>query len=153
MIRKCTRQDADIWCQLNQEFMAYEYEDENVWENPLEKGDPKDIFYKIIEERHSPNILFVIEEENEIIGFMNLAYFTSIWARGKVLFLDDFFITESKRNKGYGKKALRDLEALSKREGFKRIQLLAEKTNPGAVNFYQVENYSEQDIHLFCKYL
>ena len=40
MIRRCRRSDRESWCRLNKEFMSYEYEDENLWENPLEKGDP-----------------------------------------------------------------------------------------------------------------
>ena len=43
-VRKCRSEDESIWVQLNREFMAYEYEDENVWESPLEKGDPAEIF-------------------------------------------------------------------------------------------------------------
>ena len=153
MIRRCTLTDKEIWCELNKEFMSYEYEDENVWENPLEKGDPGVIFEKIVNDPHSSNILYLIEDEGEIIGFMNTAYFMSIWAHGNVLFLDDFFITESKRGKGYGKKAIIELEAMLKNDGYKRVQLMAEDTNPEAVSFYEKEDYSRQRINFFCKYL
>ncbi|NLL22844.1 MAG: diamine acetyltransferase, partial [Tissierellia bacterium] len=40
MLRRCVLEDKEVWRQLNLEFMSYEYEDENVWENPIEKGDP-----------------------------------------------------------------------------------------------------------------
>ncbi len=153
MIRRCTSSDKEIWCRLNKEFMSYEYEDENVWENPLLKGDPAEIFEAVIEDPHSHNILYLIEEDGEIIGFMNTAYFMSIWAHGNILFLDDFFITESQRGKGYGKKALHELEALLASDGYKRIQLMAEDTNPKAISFYEREDYSRQKINFFCKYL
>lgn len=153
MIRRCILSDKEKWCELNLEFMAYEYEEENVWENPLKKGDPGDIFEEIIRDDKSPNILFFIEEGGDVVGFINTAYFTSVWAHGKVLFIDDFFILEKFRKKGYGKKALRELEGKMKMKGYKRFQLLAEDTNPGAVNFYERENYSKQKINFFCKYL
>lgn len=153
MIRRCNSADKDIWCSLNKEFMSYEYQDENVWENPLSKGEPEEIFELILDNPDSHNLLYLIEEEGEIIGFMNTAYFMSIWAHGNILFLDDFFITEDKRGKGYGKKALSELENQLKYEGYKRIQLMAEDTNPKAVSFYEREGYSRQRINFFCKYL
>ena len=42
--------------------MAYEYEDGNVWENPIKKGNPGDIFKEIINDKKSPNLLFFVEE-------------------------------------------------------------------------------------------
>lgn len=153
MIRQCTEKDEAIWTKLNREFMEYEYEDDNVWENPADQGDPAEIFREIIGEDQSSNRLFIVEEENQIIGFMNTSIFYSIWAHGQVLFLDDYFISEKFQGKGYGKKALGELEELLKKEGYKRIQLLAEDTNPGAVKFYTREGYSKQKINFFCKYL
>ena len=44
MVRRCTPADERIWVEMNREFMAYEYEDENVWESPLDKGDPAEVF-------------------------------------------------------------------------------------------------------------
>lgn len=37
MIRRCVLEDKQKWCELNLKFMAYEYEDANVWENPIKK--------------------------------------------------------------------------------------------------------------------
>ena len=38
MLRRCVFLDKEKWITLNLEFMAYEYEDENIWEDPLKKG-------------------------------------------------------------------------------------------------------------------
>ena len=35
----------------------------------------------------------------------------------------------------------------------KRIQLMAENTNPKAIEFYKKHKFNEQEIHLFLKYL
>ncbi|HQC36248.1 MAG TPA: GNAT family N-acetyltransferase [Bacillota bacterium] len=153
MIRKCVLTDREIWRELNLKFMAYEYQDENVWEDPASKGDPGLVFDKIMAGEHSPTKLFLVEEEGKVIGFINAVSFTSIWAHGEVLFIDDFFILEEFRNNGYGRKALRELEDKMRLEGYKRFQLMAEDTNPGAVNFYEKENYSRQRLNFFCKYL
>ena len=84
---------------------------------------------------------------------MNTVIFYSVWAHGKVLFLDDFFIREPYRGKGYGRAALAELEKIIQGWGLLRVQLLAEDTNPKAVRFYQREGYGRQGINLFCKYL
>ena len=153
MIRRCILSDKEKWCELNLEFMTFEYQDENVWENPIKKGDPGDVFEKIVKDEKSPSILFFVEEDGKVIGFINTAYFYSVWAHGKVLFIDDFFILEEFRGKGYGVKALLELENKMREEGYKRFQLLAEETNPKAIEFYDREKYSKQKINFFCKYL
>ena len=68
MLRRCVFSDKEKWITLNLEFMAYEYEDENIWEDPLKKGNPGDMFEEIIRDNKSPNILFFIEEEGEVTG-------------------------------------------------------------------------------------
>lgn len=153
MVRNCTLRDEQTWLKLNKEFIEFEYQEENVWENPLDKGDMSEVFRQILNNHNSANRLFMIEEAGRIIGFMNTAWFLSIWAHGKVLFLDDFFITKEFRGQGYGKKAIKELEVLIKSEGYVRLQLLAENTNPGAVRFYEREDYSKQIINFFCKYI
>lgn len=152
MIRRCTIADKEKWCEFNLAFMKYEYDEQNVWENPIKAGELSETFEKIINDNNSPNLLFFIQEGSEIIGFINAAYFFSIWAHGKALFIDDFFIIEEFRSKGYGRKALQDLEIEMKRKRFKRFQLLAEDTNPRAIQFYERENYSRQRLNFFCKY-
>ena len=151
MIRKCTLEDKKDWVRLNKQFIEYEYKDENVWNSPLKFGNLEEDFELILND--ASTILFAIIEEEKMIGFMNIQCFYSIWSHGKVFFLDDFFIEENFRRKGYGEKALKDLQKYAKKSGIKRIQLMAENTNPKAIEFYRKHKFNEQEIHLFLKYL
>ena len=151
MIRKCTLEDKKDWVRLNKLFIEYEYKDENIWNSPLKFGNLEEDFELIL--NNTSTILFAIIEEEKMIGFMNIQCFYSIWSHGKVFFLDDFFIEENFRRKGYGEKALKDLQKYSKKSGIKRIQLMAENTNPRAIEFYRKHKFNEQEIHLFLKYL
>ena len=151
MIRKCTLEDKKDWIRLNKLFIEYEYKDENVWNSPLKFGNLEEDFELILND--TSTILFAIIEEEKMIGFMNIQCFYSIWSHGKVFFLDDFFIEENFRRKGYGEKALKDLQKYAKKSGIKRIQLMAENTNPRAIEFYRKHKFNEQEIHLFLKYL
>ena len=151
MIRKCTLEDKKDWARLNKQFIEYEYKDENVWNSPLKFGNLEEDFELILND--TSTILFAIIEKEKMIDFMNIQCFYSIWSHGKVFFLDDFFIEESFRGKGYGEKALKNLQEYAKKSGIKRIQLMAENTNPKAIEFYRKHKFNEQEIHLFLKYL
>ena len=151
MIRKCTLEDKKDWVRLNKQFIEYEYKDENVWNSPLKFGNLEEDFELILND--TSTILFAIIEEEKMIGFMNIQCFYSVWSHGKVFFLDDFFIEENFRGKGYGEKALKDLQEYAKKIGLIRIQLMAENTNPKAIEFYKKHKFNEQEIHLFLKYL
>ena len=151
MIRKCTLEDKKDWVRLNKLFIEYEYKDENVWNSPLKFGNLEEDFELVLND--TSTILFAIIEEEKMIGFMNIQCFYSIWSHGKVFFLDDFFIEENFRRKGYGEKALKDLQKYAKKSGIKRIQLMAENTNSKAIEFYRKHKFNEQEIHLFLKYL
>ena len=151
MIRKCRLEDKKDWVKLNKQFIEYEYKDENVWNSPLKFGNLEEDFELILND--TSTILFAIIEEEKMIGFMNIQCFYSVWSHGKVFFLDDFFIEENFREKGYGKKALKDLQKYAKKSEIKRIQLMAENTNPRAIEFYKKHKFNEQEIHLFLKYL
>ena len=151
MIRKCRLEDKKDWVRLNKQFIEYEYKDENVWNSPLKFGNLEEDFELILND--TSTILFAIIEEEKMIGFMNIQCFYSIWSHGKVFFLDDFFIEENFRRKGYGEKVLKDLQKYAKKSGIKRIQLMAENTNPKAIEFYRKHKFNEQEIHLFLKYL
>ena len=151
MIRKCRLEDKKDWVRLNKQFIEYEYKDENVWNSPLKFGNLEEDFELILND--TSTILFAIIEKEKMIGFMNIQCFYSVWSHGKVFFLDDFFIEENFRGKGYGEKALKDLQEYAKKIGIKRIQLMAENTNPRAIEFYRKHKFNEQEIHLFLKYL
>ena len=151
MIRKCRLEDKKDWVRLNKQFIEYEYKDENVWNSPLKFGNLEEDFELILND--TSTILFAIIEKEKMIGFMNIQCFYSIWSHGKVFFLDDLFIEENFRGKGYGEKALKDLQEYAKKIGIKRIQLMAENTNPKAIEFYRKHKFNEQEIHLFLKYL
>lgn len=153
MLHQYTLEDKKIWVELNKEFIDYEYQEENVWNHPLKSGNLEEDFDNIMRDSMFSTVLFLILEEGVPIGFMNLQSFYSIWSHGKVFLLDDFFIQENFRGKGYGSKALQDLEEYAKENNIKRIQLWAENTNPKAIQFYPKHHYKEQEIHLFVKYM
>lgn len=153
-IRECNLNDIEKWVDLNQEFMKYEIVDEVFWSNMLDskKDDLRKLFIEALEDK-SHITLMMIEHDEEVIGFMNLMTIFSIWAGGKSLTLDDFFIIEEYRGMGIGKNVMEYLEGYAKRNGYKRFQFLSEHSNELAHKFYTKLGYESEYMHFYIKYL
>ena len=103
--RKCEQKDASLWIKLNREFIVYESQDDGLWNGVSRVSDQR--FAQTFEEAlSSPELisLLIFEEDGAPVGFANLMTIFSVWSHGKALYLDDLFIREEHRGKGYGKK-------------------------------------------------
>jgi ribosomal protein S18 acetylase RimI-like enzyme len=72
---------------------------------------------------------------------------------GKSLIVDDLYISREFRNKGYGKRAMDYLINYALSNGFKRIQLNAEKDNIIAQTLYKKLGFVDEDMVFFMKKL
>lgn len=147
--RKCEKKDVDLWIKLNREFIAYESQDDDLWNGINKVSDQR--FAQTFEEALSSAeliSLLIFEEDGEPVGFANLMTIFSVWSHGKALYLDDLFIREAHRGKGYGKKALEYVEELD----CKRIQFHSEATNPNAREFYTAVGYAPAEMYFYVKY-
>lgn len=153
-LRLCGKYDEQIWIELNQEFMNYEIQDDNFWNN-IQKNS-LEVFHHTFTDALKNNDLiklFLIEYENEIVGFVNLMIIFSVWAQGKSLILDDLFIKDEYRGRGIGRKVLRYIELYAKENGFKRLQFQSELTNKDAYKFYTKIGYSSAQMNFYVKFL
>lgn len=151
--RRCEKKDVDSWIKLNREFIAYENQDDDLWNGINEVSDKR--FAQTFEEAlAAPELisLLIFEEDGEAVGFANLMTLFSVWTHGKAMYLDDLFIKEEHRGKGYGKKALDYIEEFAKEMGCKRIQFHSEATNPGAKSFYTAIGYTPAEMYFYVKY-
>lgn len=152
MLKSITLEDKKEWIKLNEEFMLYEYEDENEWINPLKFGCLEEDFENIINGATATNSFMILNENEEYIGFITTHIIYSSWAHGKVILVEDFFIKEKERNKKYGEKTIQCLEDYSIKNDIKLILIMAENTNPKAIKFYEKMNYKRQEINFLFKY-
>jgi ribosomal protein S18 acetylase RimI-like enzyme len=95
--------------------------------------------------------IFIIEKDNIVMGYANTWCVYSIWTMGKTLIIDDLFISKEFRNNGYGKREMNCLIDYSVSNGFKRIQLNAEKDNIIAQTLYKKLGFDGQDMVFFMK--
>lgn len=153
-ITTCKPQDKDEWIALNREFMAYEIQDAEFWNNTDSNSD-ENFSYTFEETLQNTELitLFMIKEEEETIGFINLMTIFSVWSHGKALILDDLYIKEAFRGRGFGKVVMQYIEEYGRKQGFKRLQFQSEYTNPDAHKFYSKLGYLSESMKFYVKYL
>ena len=145
--------DAKDWIRLNREFMAFELTDGAPWGDAAGVSDEE--FNRIFSEALSQPErirLLLVEEDGKAVGFANLLIIYSVWAHGKALFMDDLYLDESVRGKGYGKRTLEYIESYGKDLDCKRLQFYAENSNPNAKAFYRAMGYDTEELNVYIKY-
>ncbi len=80
--------------------------------------------------------VLVLESEGRVQGMVTLQTLISTASGGPVGLIEDLVIDQALRGKGYGETLLEAVLARSKELGHLRVQLLADKSNPGALRFY-----------------
>ncbi|WP_141432206.1 GNAT family N-acetyltransferase [Bacillus sp. 03113] len=90
---------------------------------------------------HQESIIFIAEQQNEIIGYAHLYPTFSSLTLQRVWILNDFFIIEKFRQNGIGKQllaAVKEFGALTKAKG---IELSVEHSNEAAWKFYENQGF------------
>ena len=90
--------------------------------------------------------IFVTEKQKRVIGMCTLQILTSTAEGTKVGLLEDMVIDETYRREGVGALLLEAATAWAKNSGLKRVQLLADKYNIPALNFYHKYNWSTTNL-------
>jgi N-acetylglutamate synthase-like GNAT family acetyltransferase len=96
-------------------------------------------------------VVFVAEVEHQIIGMCSLQLLISTAQGSKVGLIEDVIITKNRQKQGIGKQLLETVKNWAKQQGLTRLQLLADKTNQNALDFYQSNDWkTTQLIALRC---
>lgn len=154
MLRKAELRDKANWVRLNREFMDFEIQDNNLWNNidMAEKEELAEVFAEALKRPENITI-FMIEKDGETIGFANLMTIFSVWSEGYALVIDDLYITAENQRKGYGRIVMKEIEDYALRKGYKRLQFQSEETNPGAKAFYSKIGYKPVDMNFYVRYI
>ena len=151
--RECKVADCDNWIDLNREFMASEIQDNDLW-NGADTVNNEQFIETFKSGLNTPErVRFLLFEEDSIpVGFTNLMVIYSVWTHGLACIVDDLYLRECVRGKGYGRQAMAYIEEYAKSIGCKRIQFQSEITNPGAESFYRAIGYNPADMKFSVKY-
>ena len=93
----------------------------------------------------------IVEHETQVIGYIVIGLGFSIEYGGVDGFLDEFYIDERYRGRGYGTAALVALGRIAEREKIKALHLEAMPANDRAARLYQRLGYKLSDRRLMSK--
>lgn len=127
LIRPATEADIPAIHGLMYELAVYEKSPESVETTPEEYLED---FRNGLFESH------VAEMEGRVVGMTLFFMAYSSW-RGKMLYLDDFVVTESSRRYGVGQRLYEAFIAEAKRRGCRLAKWQVLDWNEPAINFYR----------------
>ena len=91
----------------------------------------------LILEQHSRGRIFVLRNDHQIIGMVNLLFTISTAMGGFVIQMEDVIIHPDHRGQGYGSQLLEHVIDFAKTKDFKRITLLTDKISAESQNFFK----------------
>lgn len=91
---------------------------------------------KAIFEQHACNCL-IVEYENKPIGFCLFFYTFSTFCGRTNMYLEDLFIYEEFRGKGFGKEVFKILAQITLEEGCHRLEWVCLDWNKSSIEFYK----------------
>ena len=125
--------DIEIITQMMQDF----YEIDNY---PMDIEVAKTLFQEFISNEHLGKS-WLIYSENEIVGYIILTFIFSFEYGGKIAFVDELFIKETARGKGFGKEAIQFIQREVPKLSLKLLYLEVEPHNENAQKLYLAHDF------------
>jgi GNAT superfamily N-acetyltransferase len=86
-------------------------------------------------------------------GYIVLTFGYSLELLGRDAFVDEFFLLESHRGRGWGRKTLEFVEQAARTLGVHAIHLEVTRHNRGAQQFYPKLGFQDRQHHLMSKWI
>lgn len=100
----------------------------------------------LILEQPSRGRIFVLRNNERIIGMVNLLFTISTAMGGFVIQMEDVIVHPDHRGQGYGTRLLEHVVAFATRKDFKRITLLTDKISAESQNFFRKNNFEYSNM-------
>ena len=94
----------------------------------------------------SGRCILVAEHQASVVGMVTVQTLVSTAEGGFVGLLEDLVVRHDCRRQGIGQKLLAAIEAWAERQGLTRLQLLADRNNQPALNFYDNVGWSKTSL-------
>ena len=107
---------------------------------PIDKEKSKTLFQEFISNEHLGKS-WLIYSENEIVGYIILTFIFSFEYGGKIAFVDELFIKETARGKGFGNEAIQFIQQEVPKLSLKLLYLEVEPHNENAQKLYLAHDF------------
>ncbi len=96
---------------------------------------------RLLLEQPNRGRIFVVRENDLIVGMINLLFTISTAEGGFVILLEDVVVHRDYRGRGYGDKLLKHAIAYAKKKDFLRITLLTDRMNEDGQRFFKSHGF------------
>ncbi|MCH9614576.1 MAG: hypothetical protein SP1CHLAM54_14620 [Chlamydiia bacterium] len=128
-IRQATPSDTSLILTLIKELAEYE----NLLHEVV--TDEKTLHQSLFEDPKGPEVL--IAETDQVVGFVLYFHNFSTFVGKKGLYIEDLYVREAYRGKGYGKALLKEICRLAKERDCGRVEWWVLDENLPAIDFYR----------------
>lgn len=135
-IQSLKEENLDTLIDLIKEFSLHENMQNEI------KCDKKKLYHSIFETKIAK--AFLLKENDKNIGYMIYFYTFSSFLGSNGIHLEDIYLKEKYRNKGYGKQVFNFLAEICQKENLQRIEWFCLNNNKKGIKFYE----SLSSIHL-----
>ena len=125
--------DIPTITQMMQDFYAID-------NYPMDVEESKKLFQEFITNENLGKS-WLIFSENEIVGYIILTFIFSFEYGGKIAFIDELFIKETARGKGFGKEAIQFIQGEVPKLSLKLLYLEVETHNENAQKMYLAHDF------------
>ena len=125
--------DISTITQMMQDFYAID-------NYPMDVEESKKLFQEFITNENLGKS-WLIFSETEIVGYIILTFIFSFEYGGKIAFIDELFIKETARGKGFGKEAIQFIQGEVPKLSLKLLYLEVETHNENAQKLYLAHDF------------
>ena len=125
--------DIEIITQMMRDFYVID-------NYPMDVEVAKTLFQEFISNEHLGKS-WLIYSENEVVGYIILTFIFSFEYGGKIAFVDELFIKETARGKGFGKEAIQFIQQEVPKLSLKLLYLEVEPHNKNAQKLYLAHDF------------
>lgn len=97
--------------------------------------------------------VYLIHAEEELAGYVVLTFGFSLEFHGRDALVDELYLRESYRGRGWGTECLRWIEEICRADGVHAVHLEVDHINVRAKRLYHRAGYEDHNRHLLTKWL
>lgn len=138
--RPISENDLQILVEMMSDFYAIDG-------YPINVDVSKDLFRQFIQNENLGKS-WLIEQNGNVLGYIILTFIFSFEFAGKIAFVDELYIKEEARGKGFGKSSIDFIKSEAEKLGLKLLYLEVEHHNSNAKKLYSGKGFKEHKRQL-----
>ena len=98
-------------------------------------------------------LLHLMEVDSQVAGYVVVTFGFSLEFHGRDALVDELYIREAFRGRGFGRAALKFVESLCREQGIAAVHLEVDRKNGRAQRLYEGAGYKDHDRFLLTKWM